>query len=66
MCFKCHEFIPIVENSFLNKNEVEIFDNLHSGHPVQIVIKEELGNKFVWKKNLNPEVHSIETKKQRL
>jgi len=62
VCFKCHEFIPIIENSFLNKSEVEIFDKLHSGHPVQIVNKEELGNKFVWKKKHNLEEQSIDSK----
>ena len=66
VCFKCHEFIPIVESSFLNKKEVEKFDKLHLGHPVQIINKEELGNKVDWKKKINPEIHSIESKKQRL
>jgi len=26
-----------------------MFDSLHSGHPVQIVNEEELGNKREWK-----------------
>jgi hypothetical protein len=66
VCFKCHEFIPIIELSFLNKKEVATFDKLHSGHPVQIVNKEDLGNKFVRKKKLNLEEHFIEFKKQSL
>lgn len=66
VCFKCHEFIPIVESSFLNKKEVEKFDKLHLGHPVQKINKEEQVNMVDWKKNLNPEVHSIKSTKQRL
>ena len=49
VCFKCHEYIPILEDNFINKEKLEMFDSLHSSHPVQIVNEEELGNKREWK-----------------
>ena len=52
VCFKCHEFIPILERNYLNKKEIEAFDKKHSGHPVQIVNKEDLENMGGWKKKL--------------
>ena len=33
----------------LTEEELEKFDSLHSGHPVQIVNEEELENKKEWK-----------------
>ena len=49
VCFKCHEYIPILEDNFINKEKLKMFDSLHSSHPVQIVNEEELGNKREWK-----------------
>ena len=42
VCFKCHEFIPILEYNYCYKKEIDLFDSKHSGHPVQIINKEEL------------------------
>ncbi len=41
--------MPVLENNFINKKQLEKFDSLHSGHPVQIVNKEELVNIKEWK-----------------
>ncbi len=41
--------MPILENNYVNKEQLEKFDSLHSGHPVQIVNKEELVNIKEWK-----------------
>jgi len=49
VCFMCREYIPILENDYLNKEQLEKFDSLHSGHPVQIVNKEEIMNIGEWK-----------------
>ena len=49
ICFKCHEYVPVLEDNYINKVKLERFDSLHSGHPVQIVNEEELGNKREWK-----------------
>ena len=46
----CHEYLPILENNYINKIQLEKFDSLHSGHPVQIVNEEELVNMWEWKK----------------
>ena len=42
VCFKCREFIPILENNYSYKKELKLFDSKHSGHPVQVINKEEL------------------------
>ena len=42
VCFKCREFIPILENNYNYKKEIEMFDSIHSGHPVQVINKDEL------------------------
>lgn len=52
VCLKCHEFIPILEHNYLNKREIEAFDKIHSGHPVQIVNKDELEKMGNWKKGV--------------
>ena len=52
VCFMCREYIPILENDYLNKEQLEKFDSLHSGHPVQIVNEEELETKKEWKQFL--------------
>jgi hypothetical protein len=52
VCFKCHEFIPVLEPSHLNKEEIEAFDKKHAGHAVQIVKKEELERMGGWKKKI--------------
>ncbi|GAH50270.1 unnamed protein product [marine sediment metagenome] len=49
VCFMCREYIPILENDYLNKEQLEKFDSLHSGHPVQSVNKEEIMNIGEWK-----------------
>ena len=49
VCFKCHEFIPILENNYSNKKEIKLFDSMHSGHPVQVINKEELNEMSLWK-----------------
>lgn len=41
--------MPILENNYVNKEQLEKFDLLHSGHPVQIVNEEELANEKGWK-----------------
>lgn len=45
----CREYIRILENDYLNKEQLEKFDSLHSNHPVQIVNKEEIMNIGEWK-----------------
>ena len=52
VCFKCHEFIPILENNYSYKKELELFDTKHSGHPVQVINKEELKEISKWKELL--------------
>jgi hypothetical protein len=47
----CHKYVPILENNYINKIKLEKFDSLHSGHPVQIVNKEELENIREWNKH---------------
>ncbi len=49
VCFKCHEYVPLLEDTYINKEKLEKFDLIHSGHPVQIVNEEELENKKEWK-----------------
>jgi len=51
-----HEWVPlklqsdsILKYYYINKEKLEKFDSLHSGHPVQIVNEEELENKKEWK-----------------
>ena len=61
VCYKCHEFIPIIENSYLNNTEVIVFDRKHFGHPVQIVSKEDLENMGNWKMKLESTKHLIES-----
>jgi len=41
--------VPVLENNFINKKQLEKFDSLHSGHPVHIVNKEELVSIKEWK-----------------
>ena len=48
LCFKCQEYVPILENNYLNSKEVIAFEKFHSGHPVQIVNKEEVANARKW------------------
>ena len=52
LCFMCREYIPLLEDNYINKEKLEKFDSLHSGHPVQIVNEEELENKKEWKQFL--------------
>jgi len=49
VCFICREYVPLLEDNYINKVKLEKFDSLHSGHPVQIVNEEELENKKEWK-----------------
>ena len=42
VCFKCREFIPILENNYSYKKQLVLFDSKHSGHPVQVINKDEL------------------------
>jgi len=49
VCFKCHEYVLLLEDNYINKEKLEKFDSLHSGHPVQIINEEELENKREWK-----------------
>ncbi len=50
VCFKCHEFIPILEPTYLYKKEIEAFDKKHAAHPVRIINKDELEKMGGWKK----------------
>jgi len=52
VCFKCREFIPILENNYSYKKEIDLFDSKHSGHPVQGIDKEELKKISLWKELL--------------
>jgi hypothetical protein len=47
-CFKCQLYVPIIENNYLNNQEINAFEKLHSGHPVQVVNKEEIPNYKRW------------------
>ena len=49
VCFKCREYVPLLEDNYINKEKLEKFDSLHSGHPVQIVNEEEIMNIGEWK-----------------
>lgn len=44
--------MSILKDDYLNNQKVQQFDKLHSGHPVQIVNKEELENPEQWKQML--------------
>jgi len=48
VCFKRHECVPILEDNYINKEKLEKFDSLHSGHLVQIINEEELEDKREW------------------
>ncbi|MHA2287978.1 MAG: hypothetical protein ACXABG_04245 [Promethearchaeota archaeon] len=48
LCFKCKQYITIHENNFKNSIDVSLFDKAHSGHPTQIVNKEEVANYEKW------------------
>ena len=48
LCFKCKQYVPIHENNFMSQQEVEMFDKVHSGHPTQIVNKDEVANLERW------------------
>lgn len=48
VCFKCHEFVPILENNYHNTQEIVAFEKFHSGHPVQVVNEEEVANLKRW------------------
>ena len=52
VCFMCREYVPLLEDNYINKVKLEKFDSLHSGHSVQIVNEEELENKKEWKQFL--------------
>ena len=52
VCFMCREYVPLLEDNYINKVKLEKFDSLHSGHPVQIVNEEEIMNIGVWKRFL--------------
>ena len=49
VCFMCREYVTLLEDNYINKEKLEKFDSLHSGHPVQIVNKKEIMNIGVWK-----------------
>ncbi len=49
VCFTCREYVTLLEDNYINKEKLEKFDSLHSGHPVQIVNKEEIMNIGEWK-----------------
>ena len=51
LCFRCNQYVPIHENDYLNKKEVDAFDKAHSGHPRQVVNKEEVANLERWTGN---------------
>ncbi|MFX1590835.1 MAG: hypothetical protein ACFFC1_22095 [Promethearchaeota archaeon] len=51
VCFKCREYITLLADDFLNNKNIAHFDSVHSGHPVQIVNKEELEDITQWKKS---------------
>ena len=51
VCLMCHIYIPILENNYINKEQLEKFDSLHSGHPVQIASEEKLVNIRKWNKS---------------
>jgi len=48
LCFRCNQYVPIKENDFRNKQEVDAFDKAHSGHPRQVVNEEEVANLERW------------------
>ena len=52
VCFTCCEYVTLLVDNYINKEKLEKFDSLHSGHPVQIVNKEEIMNIGVWKRFL--------------
>ena len=54
-CFKCQVYVPIIENNYLNSKEVIAFERAHSGHPVQVVNKQEIPNYKRWAQNPSPE-----------
>ncbi|MFX1317295.1 MAG: hypothetical protein ACFE9T_15640 [Promethearchaeota archaeon] len=41
--------MPVLEYNYINKKQLETFDSLHYGHPVQIVNEEELVDIKEWK-----------------
>jgi len=47
-CFRCQLYVPIIENNYQNNREIVAFEKLHSGHPVQVVNKEEIPNYKRW------------------
>lgn len=51
LCFRCNQYVPIKENDFLNKKEVDAFDKAHAGHPRQVVNEEEVANLKRWTGN---------------
>ncbi len=48
VCFKRHESVPILHDNYINKEKLEKFDSLHTGHLVQIINEEELEDKREW------------------
>lgn len=49
-CFTCRVYMPIIEDNPKNLAMLNLFDSRHSGHPVQVVNKEELDNIEAWEK----------------
>ncbi len=50
--FKSYRHYTILENNYSYKKEIELFDSIHSGHPVQVIDKEELKKISKWKELL--------------
>ena len=47
-CFKCKQYISIIENDFQNIIDISLFDKTHAGHPIQIVNEEEVASYEKW------------------
>lgn len=46
VCFRCKEFVRIIEKDPKNLNLLNLFDRQHAEHPLQIVNITELDNSY--------------------
>ena len=47
VCFMCEVFMVIHDNNPVNQIKLNLFEKLHSGHPIQTINLSEVGKNYI-------------------